>query len=46
MDFEGRIQLLAGYSVFVGHRTKRGSTTGQYNVQVKGVPAHSTLHLF
>jgi hypothetical protein len=43
-DFEGMI-LLAGYSAFVGHRTKHGSTTGQYNVHVEGAPAHSTLQL-
>jgi hypothetical protein len=40
------MQLLAGYSAFVGHRTKHGSTSGQHNVQVKGAPAHATLHLF
>ena len=46
MDFEGMIQLLVGYSAFVGHPTKHESTKGQYNVQVKAVPAHATLHLF
>jgi hypothetical protein len=40
------IQLLVGYSAFVRHLTKHGSTAGQYNVQVKCARAHTTLHLF